>query len=153
MAGDGFLVPPGRSRGGERRFLGDPLRMLVEGADTGGAFTAVELVHERGFSTPWHVHRNEDEALYVLDGELVVICGEERWEAGPGGFVHLPRSVPHGLKVVSESARILALCVPSGFEHFARDVADLRIGEETAHQLADIAGKYGVQVLGPLPER
>lgn len=153
MAGHGFLVPPGRSRGGERRFLGAPLRMLVEGADTEGAFTAVELVHERGFSTPLHVHRNEDEALYVLDGELAVVCGRERWGAGPGGFVHLPRAVPHGLEVVSESARIVVLCVPSGFEHFAEDVADLRLGEETARQLAGIAGKYGVEILGPLPQR
>ncbi|GGZ16535.1 cupin domain-containing protein [Streptomyces poonensis] len=153
MAGDGFLVPPGQSRGGERRMLRAPMRMLVDGGDSDGAFTVVELLHERDFSTPLHVHRNEDEALYVLDGELAVVCGEERWETGPGGFVHLPRAVPHGLKVVSESARVMAFCVPSGFEHFARDVADIRPAEGSLAQVADIAGKYGIEILGPFPER
>ncbi|WP_320779859.1 cupin domain-containing protein [Streptomyces sp. CRN 30] len=153
MTGGGFLVAPGRSRGGERRFLGAPLRMLVEGGDTEGAFAAVEVVHERDFSSPLHVHRNDDEALYVLDGELSVVCGKERWTAGPGAFVHLPRAVPHGLKVVSGSARLLAFCVPAGFEHFTQDVADLRLGEETARQLAGIAARYGIDILGPFPER
>ena len=41
--------------------------------------------------TPLHVHRNEDELFYVLEGEHVFRVGDEEYIVGPGGFVFAPR--------------------------------------------------------------
>ena len=52
-----------------------------------------------GFGPPPHLHRREDEALYVLEGQMSVSCGEQTWTATPGSFVLLPRGIPHAFTV------------------------------------------------------
>ena len=44
---------------------------------------------------PLHLHHNDDEAWYVLEGKLCVRVGEETVEAGPGAAVLVPRGTPH----------------------------------------------------------
>ena len=44
---------------------------------------------------PLHLHRNDDEAWYVLEGKLFVKAGTETIEAGPGAAVLVPRGTPH----------------------------------------------------------
>jgi mannose-6-phosphate isomerase-like protein (cupin superfamily) len=44
---------------------------------------------------PWHVHHNDDEAWYVLEGTLRVKRGDEVVEAGPGAAVFVPRGTAH----------------------------------------------------------
>lgn len=42
-----------------------------------------------------HTHTRDDESLYMFTGVVDVECGEDRFEAGPGSFVYLPRNLPH----------------------------------------------------------
>jgi hypothetical protein len=49
--------------------------------ETKGGFTLIEQVAPAGFAPPLHVHRDEDEAFYVLEGEITVTCGSKRWSA------------------------------------------------------------------------
>lgn len=152
MAADkGFVLGSGEGLGGARTFLGQPLRMLADGEATGDAFTLFEQEERQGFVTPLHIHRTESETFYVLDGRLLVACGEDRWEAGAGGFVFLPRGVPHAFMVVSETVRMLQLTVPSGFEGFAAELADVPLAEENFPLLVEVAGRHGIDVLGPAP--
>jgi mannose-6-phosphate isomerase-like protein (cupin superfamily) len=44
---------------------------------------------------PLHLHHNDDEAWYVLEGRLCVKRGDETVEAGPGSAVLVPRGTPH----------------------------------------------------------
>jgi quercetin dioxygenase-like cupin family protein len=150
-AGEGFLLGAAEGRGGELRFLGMPLRMLATGRETGGAYTLFEREEVRGFATPLHVHRSEDEAFYVLAGEVLLAYGDEHWEAGPGAFVFLPRSVPHAFMVVSETARLLQLSNPSGLEEFAAAMADVPLAEPNIPVLEQAAARHGIEILGPPP--
>ena len=76
-----------------------------------------------GLASPYHVHRNEDEAFYVVEGELAVVVNGEWLSAGPGD-VYGPRNIPHGFKVVGTTpARRLLLCAPAGFERFVHDLS------------------------------
>lgn len=84
--------------------------------DTGGALGLVEATLYRGFGPPLHVHRREDEAFYVIEGEVRFRQGTEEFVGGPGSWVWGPRGVPHAFKVESESARVLVLVTPGGFE-------------------------------------
>ncbi|KAA6460863.1 cupin domain-containing protein [Acidobacteria bacterium AB60] len=47
------------------------------------------------FIAPWHVHHNDDEVWYVLEGQLCVQSGSERVELTAGCGVLVPRGTPH----------------------------------------------------------
>jgi quercetin dioxygenase-like cupin family protein len=102
----------------DRWFLGTLLRVLADGDDTAGTFTVMEQRAPKGFSPPLHVHRREDTALLVLEGNITVVVGRERMQVGSGGFVWLPRDVPHTFRVDSDTVRQLELITPSGVERF-----------------------------------
>src|SRR5258707_2133098 len=65
----------------------------ASGSSTGGCLTVIESKTRGG--APWHVHSREDEYFYIVEGTLVVHCGEETYSAGPRSFVFLPRGIPH----------------------------------------------------------
>src|SRR5260370_29282734 len=87
---------------------------------TAGNLTMIESRTKGG--APWHVHSREDEYFYVLEGAIVVHCGEEEYRAGPRSFVFLPRGIPHAWDVDSESATLLMMTVPAMLEEFLREV-------------------------------
>lgn len=102
-------------------------------AETGGAFILMEDRMEGGKVTPYHRHSNEDEAIYVLEGELLVDVEGEQTAVGQGGFFFAPRGVAHAFMVTSESAHVLALQTPGTGESFYRDAG------EAVHSAADAA--------------
>jgi mannose-6-phosphate isomerase-like protein (cupin superfamily) len=110
--------------GGERLVFGD-LTILVRASaeTTGGAFTLFEEVPPL-VDTPLHVHENEDELFYVLEGEHVYEVGTQEFRAGPGGLVFARRGIPHAQRrVVPGEGRQLVLTSPAGFEGFFRELA------------------------------
>lgn len=129
---------------------------------TGGALGLIEHTVPPGAGSPWHLHHNEDESFYVLEGEILFIVGEDRQRigAGPGTFVFGPRDVPHGFRNGSSApARMLLQVTPGGFEHFALTLArpasepDASLaGPPDMETLLAEAAKYNVEILGPLPE-
>jgi steroid delta-isomerase-like uncharacterized protein len=138
------------------RFLGVPTALRSSAATTSGAFGLLE--HSEmppGFATPYHTHHREEEAFYVLEGEIAFLCGGRWLKAGPGGYVFGPREIPHGFKVTGDTpARMLILCAPAGFEGFVLEQAT-PLSEPPAPpdmaKLASLAATYGIDIHGPLP--
>jgi mannose-6-phosphate isomerase-like protein (cupin superfamily) len=136
--------------GGERLVFGD-LTILVRATaeSTGGAFTLFEELPPLA-DTPLHMHENEDELFYVLEGEHVFQVAEEEYPTGPGGLVFAPRGIPHAQRrVVSGKGRLLVLTSPAGLEGFFRELAAAHeagtLGPE-AYALA--SQRYGITWLG-----
>ena len=127
---------------------------------TGNAFGLIEILAPVGSGSPYHVHRAEDESFYIFAGQLEFISGEQRFCEGPGGFVFLPRDIPHGFRVVGQSpAKFLVLTTPGGFEGFVMDAGEpattLTLPVPAApdmNKLIVLAAKYRVEILGPLPD-
>jgi len=109
---------------GERLRFGDVTILVRASADTtGGAFAVFEEVPPL-VDTPLHVHANEDELFYSLEGEHIVEVGDEELRIGPGGVVFAPRGVPHSQRrVVPGEGRLLIMTSPAGFEGFFRELA------------------------------
>lgn len=106
-------------------FLGTLMTVKAGHEQTGGAFTLIEAEMPAGFGPPPHTHHNEDEAFYILAGELTIFCGDETWKATAGAFVFLPKGVPHRFIVGgSEPAKMLQLTLPAGFERFAAEMGE-----------------------------
>src|ERR1051326_5506019 len=79
------VIAPGE--GTHLEVLGDLITLLVSGKQTNGAFTVLSQTSPPGGGTPLHTHHNEDEALYVLNGEYEIQCGDRTVRAGAGAFV------------------------------------------------------------------
>ena len=141
-------------------FLNGLLIVKATGEQTGGAFGLVDNVLPAGFASPYHMHRNEDEAFYVLEGELTVYIGGEKIKAEPGTWVYGPREVPHGFRIGGASpARFLLLYTPAGFEQFFLEVGELAreltlppAEPPNMERLMSVAPKYDIEILGPLPD-
>jgi quercetin dioxygenase-like cupin family protein len=139
-------------------YLGVLKQVKAPAAATGGQISVSEQVLPEGSSPPLHVHHREDEAFYVLEGQLTCQAGDQVLTATAGSFVWLPRDIPHTFRVDSQTARILTLCVPGGFEEFfaaiGRPAAQLTLPpppEEPPDMEAMVghAHAYGVELLGP----
>ncbi len=110
----GFVLGP--DDGDPYFWLGSLTLTKLEGSHTHGGVDIVDHRVPSGYAPPSHVHETSDEIFYVIEGQFDVHCGEQRWSAGPGSLVFLPRQVPHGF-VVSEDgpARTLLINAPAGF--------------------------------------
>ncbi len=118
LAPTAFLLGPDEGEG--VWFADSLLRYKVTGDESGGKLALAEVRAPRGSGSPVHTHRHEDEAWYVLEGELTFWLGGESRTAGAGDFVFGPRGVRHRFRVDSETARFLILVTPAGFEEFTR---------------------------------
>ena len=152
------LVPPG---GGKKLWVTDELMTFkASGKDTGGAYALTDSTVPPQGGPPPHIHHREDEAFWVLEGELEVFVGEDTFSVGAGSFVHLPRGVLHGYKNVGATpARFLTLIIPAGLEKFFEEVGkpetDLLspppFEEEDINKLLAVAPEYGVEIPSPEP--
>jgi quercetin dioxygenase-like cupin family protein len=152
-------VPPGE---GKKLWVAEELMtFVISGEDTGGGYALTDsTVPPRGEAPP-HIHHREDEAFWVIEGELEIMVGEDTFEASAGSFVHLPRGVIHTYKNVGAApARFLSLMVPAGLEKFFEEVgkpgteasSPPPFGEEDVERLLAVAPKYGVEISSP-PEQ
>src|SRR2546427_9875415 len=82
-------------------------------SESTGGWALVDIA-AAGHAPPLHAHHSEDEAFYVLEGEMSIICGDRRFNAAAGAFVLIPRGVPHTFKV-GQPAKWVGLAPQGGF--------------------------------------
>jgi quercetin dioxygenase-like cupin family protein len=125
---------------------------------TGGRFSMIEETAPRGEGTPLHVHREDDETFYVLEGELTFYLEDDQpIAASAGSFVHIPGGVVHAFQVDSETARYLITTTPQ-HERFYRAISEparsRTLPPEEPPDMEKIeaaAREYKVEILGPPP--
>src|SRR3954467_1610599 len=106
-APDGALAPIalGPGEGEHFWFFGGLTTIKADGAATGGRMMLTEQTAPRGSGSPLHVHHDEDEWFYVLEGELTIWVAGQTVVAPAGAFVFGPRDVPHTFIASSATAR------------------------------------------------
>lgn len=149
-----YVLGPGE--GEARQVLGDRETFKATAERTNGLFALKESLSPHGSGPPLHVHEREDEACYVVDGDVTLFVEEDVVSAPAGTWVYLPRGVPHSVRVESAEARMLWLIVPGAFASFFAELfptADGDVGAQPdIERMATTAARYGVTVLGPTPE-
>jgi mannose-6-phosphate isomerase-like protein (cupin superfamily) len=144
--------------GGDSIWFG-PNRMTIvaRAADTNGAYALVSAWAPAGSGPPLHVHHGADEAFYILEGELTIVCGDDEFRAGAGSFALLPRDVPHTFVVEGgRDVRLLNLLSPGGSEAFfaeagspADDTGLPPAAPPDIAALARVAASHEIEILGP----
>jgi quercetin dioxygenase-like cupin family protein len=144
-----FVVQPGDAATIQGP-AGGPLSFMVRGAQSGGSLTALVNVIAPLDGPPAHVHADEDEAWYVIEGELRFKLDGVISHAPAGAFVFVPRGVAHCFQNVADGpARILVIFTPSGMERFFDRFAALGTGPVDPSAFASIGREVGMTVVGP----
>ena len=95
--------------------------ILLSGEDTGGAYCLLDVRVAPGLGVPRHTHTREDEALFVLSGELEATVGDKIFTLRAGETLMAPRNIPHQLLNSGNVANhYLIIFSPSGFEGFLK---------------------------------
>jgi mannose-6-phosphate isomerase-like protein (cupin superfamily) len=147
---------------GPRWFFANLVRVRLSQAAARGAMSIVELVGPTGDMPPLHLHRTDDEAWYVLEGEMSFFVGDEQpIRVSAGALAYGPKGVPHAYRVESSTpARWLAVCTPGDFERFVvaashpAELAELPPphGPPTQEEIAAVAvlaAEHHIELLGP----
>ena len=129
--------------------------MSVKASDneTGGLFTVLEAEEPPNFGPPMHIHHGIAEAFYVLEGEYLMYLGDEEIPCPAGSFIFIPAEAPHGFRVGNDSSRKLNIYLPASMVGYFDDLSEaMRAGDADPDRLDEIATRYSVEVIGPVPE-
>jgi quercetin dioxygenase-like cupin family protein len=138
---EGYRVPPG---------AGDPLNYIgllkASASQTNGSF---ELIEYRGpASPPVHIHRDREEAFYILEGSFTFTLGSQVFEAGEGSTVVVPRGTPHGFQV-GPGGRALLVVSPAGLGGFFKELGQAIADGKSASEIrASLANRYDSHPVG-----
>jgi quercetin dioxygenase-like cupin family protein len=126
------------------------------GAEESHAFSQIEVDDPRGSGPPLHLHHNEDETFYVLEGEVTFLVGDERIDLAAGDYLFGPREVAHAYVVRSERARMLVTASPGGIEQVFVSLGVPVTGSEPPtdavmpmDEAMRLFADYGAEILGP----
>jgi quercetin dioxygenase-like cupin family protein len=141
-------VASGEDRFGEHRGLGiSSIDFKVCSQDTNGLFILENTFHDKG-GPPRHLHYDQDEWFYSIEGEFLVEVGQERIRLQPGDSLLAPRKVPHVWAYVGTTrGRILIAFTPAGkMEAFFREVTK---ANAMPPQDPALWRAHGMELLGP----
>ncbi|HDS07696.1 MAG TPA: cupin domain-containing protein [Bacteroides sp.] len=154
-SGKGFKVKSGEARFGiHYKMKGVTLNTLdikISGKDTENALAVFEqtgLTPKGG--PPLHIHSNQDEWFYVIDGEYLFQVGEDTYPMKSGDTIFLPRKVPHAFIQLTETGKMIVSYLPAGKmeEFFA--VTDKWISPPSKEEISKVFADHDMQVVGPV---
>ena len=144
---------------GEGRVIhvpGHPVTFKVTAEGTGGAYCLFESVIP-GNGPTQHIHKTEEEAFYILGGEVNILVGEQIVSGTTGSFVLILRGTVHTFWNTGPTpAKLLVIFSPPGFEQVFTEVwGDLgEDAEELDHaayvqRLKAVSEKDNQEIVGP----
>ena len=141
----------GEDRLGEHHTIGvSRTDFKVMTKDSRGGLFVMEHTSSKKGGPPRHLHYNEDEWFYVIEGDYIAEIGSERFRLKRGDSVLAPREVPHAWAFVGDTpGRLLIAFAPANkMEAFFRDNAKGRKDGEYVSDV-DVYRRYGLELLGP----
>ncbi|MBO9595404.1 MAG: cupin domain-containing protein [Niabella sp.] len=150
----GFKVSSGQARFGiHYKMKGVTLNMLdikISGRDTGGGLAVFEqtsLTYKGG--PPLHIHLNQDEWFYVLEGKYRFQVGDDLYDMNAGDTIFLPRQVPHAFIQLTEKARVIVSYCPAGRMEDFFAVTSQWTTAPTREAIAGAFADHEMKVVGP----
>jgi uncharacterized protein YjlB len=120
---------------------------------TDGAFSLLEATEPPDFGPPLHTHHDAAEAFYILEGEYIIFLDGQEFVSPAGSFIFIPAGVPHGFRVGHTASRKLVLYTPAAMVGYFDELsAAIKKGTADPDELSEIANRYAMEVLGPVPE-
>jgi quercetin dioxygenase-like cupin family protein len=128
----------GSAEGTKHLVVGDTMRVLAKGGDTGGAFEVFEMTGPRDSGPPPHAHP-WTESYSVIEGTVDVLMGDKTISGEPGCFFQIPAGTFHSYKITSDRARVIIVTSPCGAADFFSEIDS----ETDFEKIVGIALKHG----------
>jgi len=135
-------VAVANGKGEARWWFGALAEIKATGANTGGQLTLVEVTCPAGYQAVRHLHHNEDEAFWLLEGDMDLEVGGKQIEMHAGDYAFGPRNVPHSFHAGDAGCRVLFILTPGGFENLimaTSEPAQTRTVPPPSDEMPDIA--------------
>ena len=141
---------------------GIDMKCLLTGEQTAGQFCLLENKSGGNTRTPIHVHANDDETVYVIEGELTAVIDGRPRRLAAGESIFLPRGIPHQLVNMSGNPnRYILIGTPALFDRFVEEGGrELRPDEvvgpptpEEIERLHEAAPRFGITLLSDWSRR
>lgn len=152
--GKGFKVNAGEARfGAHYKMKGVTLNMLdikISGKDTGNELAVFEqtgLTPKGG--PPLHIHPNQDEWFYIVEGEYLFQVGEVKYQMKTGDTIFLPRNVQHAFIQLTEKAKVIVSYLPAGKMEDFFTVTNNWTSAPTKEEIVKVFGDHDMKVVGP----
>lgn len=150
--GQGARVPAGEDRIHESRkvFGTMSIDFKVSGSETDGALFILENTNDSRGGPPRHLHHEQEEWFYVVEGDYVAEIGDEHYQLGPGDSILAPRKTPHVWAHVGEgTGRLIVAFRPAGdMESFFDAMSKIK-GSPSREELHGLFRSHGMEVTGP----
>jgi quercetin dioxygenase-like cupin family protein len=163
-AGAGLPAPFGRGPGSLNDsfwYTGWLLTFLATGDQTQGRLALIDALTRKGNCPPRHIHHNEDESFYILEGEITAWIGNQTIRGAAGTLIFGPRGVPHSFEIHSDQVRMLILLTPAGLEAYFKQFCTpalaltlpppAEVPYAEVQKLIAVASKYGIENVPPEP--
>jgi quercetin dioxygenase-like cupin family protein len=140
-----IFLPPGGGRLYEQGGFRGAIK--VDDAESGGRQCFSEWTVDTGEDgPPAHLHREHQEAFFVVEGTLTFTVGGETFEAVAGSFLFIPPGVSHSFSNRSDAtARCVNAYVPGGIEGFFVEVAEaMADGQPDPAEIERLSAKYDI---------
>jgi mannose-6-phosphate isomerase-like protein (cupin superfamily) len=124
--------------------FGLDMKVLLSTEATGGAISVLMARHKPGEGPPDHVHFNQEEMFFILEGTYELTIGDQTATVGPDTIVFIPRNVGHRFKNVGDTTgRMLDWSLPGGQDHYFKAISDLAAGGGfTGDKVMEISKKF-----------
>ncbi|MEK9640669.1 MAG: cupin domain-containing protein, partial [Alphaproteobacteria bacterium] len=93
-----------------------------------------------GDAPPPHYHPNDEQWIYLLEGSLAVLMGEEVATASEGDIIYIPRNIVHGIKLLNKKCRFFTCKSPAGSGGLSEDYTQVENLELLVAKLENYAG-------------
>jgi len=113
----------------------------------------LEATEPAGFGPPMHIHAAAAEAFYVLAGEYIVFLEDLEFTCPAGSFIYIPVGLRHGFRVGGVPSRKLNLYSPAAMVGYFDELSAAIAADQADPAGLDAIGRrYGMEVVGPVPE-
>jgi len=148
-------VPADEDRFGEHHTLGvSSTDFKVATQDSAGCLFIMEHTNRKKGGPPRHLHHNEDEWFYAIEGEYILEIGSERFRLKSGDSILAPREVPHAWAFVGNTPgkMLIAFAPANKMEAFFRESMkrhESAYSNSTNASDKELFHSYGMELLGP----
>lgn len=148
---NGYVIKAGQCRNNVHvsEKTKSPVHLKLGAKDSNGMLSVFDYTGSGKGGPPLHVHPDQDEAFFVLEGQYTFLVGDDKHQLQPGDTIFLPRGVPHTWAQQSEKGKLLFFFHPSGqmekfFEHYSQQNS-----VPPPDVMTKVFSEHGMKIVGP----
>ena len=149
-----FVVKKGEARFDEHFYMKgvthNTLDIKISNKDTGGDLAVFEQI---GLSPnggpPLHIHLNQDEWFFILEGEYLFQVGEEKFKLKEGDTIFLPKNIPHAFIQLTQKARTIVSYLPAGKMEAFFAVTNNWDSPPSKEEISKVFEEHEMKIVGP----